>query len=357
MIDDSEANPSDFHLTEDDVDTFFGNGDEKGRQSEDIGASIAAGIEEAVRVIKATAKRGAFDIKGTVIFEDAVLRVKTLKVFNSGKLAFSNMLSFPFIAIAADEVIIDNPQVRAIICRPVGIEFDLQIAEMLKGADGGKAQDGVPGQGTSQRRGVDGGNGYEGPPGGTGGTLNLPPIFLFIKRIRLGTGTKPQSECVELFFDGLPGGRGGKGGRGGNGGIGANGQRSSSGFGFCRSGGGDGGHGGYGGMPGRGGDAGRGGNGAAVFFVAASDPIEMLKFFSVRQEGGVPGEPGFVGQPGRGGRAGEGGQGSVHCHGGQRGHDRFNEYVRRPDDGRGAKSLAGARGDQDYIERDNGDIF
>jgi hypothetical protein len=231
------------------------------------------------------------------------------------------------------------------------------MAVMLKGFDGGKAPDGASGQGTSHRRGNDGGNGFEGIPGGPGATSNLPPVFIFAKRIRLGTGTKPQSECIELFFDGVAGGYGGAGGRGGNGGPAADGQRSSSAAAWCKSGAGAGGNGGYGGMPGKGGDAGKGGGGSAIYFVSAADPIEMLKFFSVRQEGGAAGQPGSVGQPGRGGRRGQGGSGSVHCSGGEPGHDRFGEYIRRPDDGRGAPNVPGTRGDQDYIERDNGDIF
>jgi hypothetical protein len=84
----------------------------------------------------------------------------------------------------------------------------------------------------------------------------------------------------------------------------------------------------------------------------------VLKFFSVRQEGGDPGGVGSPGRPGVGGRNGEGGSGSfTYCNGGKGGIDRRAQWLRHPDGGFGASSGRGRRGDQDYVTRDNTDLF
>lgn len=320
--------------------------------------TLAAALPNVLQEIKAAPLLGAFDVKNEVIFSDRILRTKVLKVFDSSTLVLTGSIIEPFIVIAAQEVVIDNPNVRAVFTRPSATADISEMAKRLRGGDGSPGLGGGDGLYTDQYgHGAPGGNGYEGGAGFPGGTFNLPPVFIFVQDIRLGTGTVPMHECVEMYFDGYRGGFGGIGGKGGPGGRGHEGAQGEEDFWGCTRGGGRGGDGGLGGMPGLSGSAGRGGNGADVFFVAPLAKIDLLKFFSVRQEGGPPGEPGGRGNPGDGGPAGGAGRGTARCGGGKKGTEGFGRSVARPDSGLGATSIKGERGKQDYVVRNNSDLF
>jgi len=320
--------------------------------------TFEAALPNVVQEIKAAPLLGAFDVKNEIVFADRILRTKVLKIFDKSTLVLAGVYSEPFIAIAAQEMIIDNPSVRAVFTRPSSASDITAIANKLRGADGTVGAGGGDGLYTDQHgHGAPGGNGYEGGAGMPGRTFDLPPVFIFVQEIRLGTGTTPLHECVEMYFDGYRGGFGGIGGKGGTGGRGHEGAQGEENFWGCTRGGGRGGDGGMGGMPGLGGSAGRGGNGATVVFVAPLPKIDTLKFFSVRQEGGLPGEPGQRGNPGDGGPAGGAGRGTARCGGGVRGTDGYGRSVARLDSGLGSTNLKGTRGQQDYVVRINTDLF
>jgi len=317
-------------------------------------------LDDIAEEIKKAPLKNSFDVKGPVPFDDGeILRVKTLKLFDKGVLILSrDPIGGGMRVIAAEEIIIDNPKVRCVITRPVGPTFDRYVAAQLKGRDGTKGKAGAHGRGTDQHgRGYDGQSGGEGTAGNSGGTAMLPTVLFFAQNIRLGTGTTPEHEYVSFFLDGPKGGNGGRGGEGGNGGNGAKGSDGSESVVGCVHPGKNGGDGGYGGMPGRGGRAGMGVRGASIYFVGPTAVIDMMKFFSVRQEGGPAGDPGGPGKSGTGGVGGRGGDRTFWCGDGSPGADRTNLSLPRPDTGFGGENVAGRRGDQSYFTRDNSDLF
>ena len=310
-------------------------------------------LNEVLDAIQAAPLQDSLDVLGTIVQNSNVLRVNTLTFYDDAVLVFTDVTS-DFIVIAAQELVIDlnNPNVLAVITRPVGSTADQQFATMLEGANGANGANGAAGVGQTSHRGNDGGAGKNGMPGGNGGTLTLPDIFLFTQQLTLGANTPPNTEVLTFFFNGVLGGNGGKGGNGGEGGAGARGADSSSGVFNCNYSGGDGGTGGPGGQAGRGGNAGNGGDGAWVSFYS---PIgsQLNLTISVQQQGAPAGVSGTAGVVGRGGLGGQGGSGSTWCGGGHGGSSGSTP----PPATAGSPGQPGNRGVFDNEVRDNQDLW
>ena len=226
-------------------------------------------LEEVVAAVRLQPNSGKLDVRGAMGLKEAVLKYDTI-TFDDGALLMLEALAAPFIAIAARELLLDikNPAYRAYISRPVGA-LETAIVLRLKGADGLVGPSG-PAGGTADRIGQPGHPGQLGFDGADARTLNMPPIFFFVQRIKFGQLANPGRQHLFLNFQGFQGGSGGFGGQGGNGGKGGNGENGVSDIWGCREGGGGGGRGGSGGGGGHGGNAAAGGNGGSLYLFAPS---------------------------------------------------------------------------------------
>lgn len=242
-----------------------------------------------IEAIRAAPLEDSLTIDGVVDRTDAVLRTKTLRFEQGGKLnwRFKPEGAEGFIVLAAERLILDSPDALLRLCP----EPDLH------GAAGGAGSEGQAFTFGSQPR-----DGQPGGAGGAGRTYRYPTLYIVLDELAF----TPWA-VLRLEADGLAGGNGGDGGAGGHG---AQGTPGSNGSPFMpiqvlpSTGPTDGGPGGSGGAGGRGGDAGRGGDGATIIYALPESQRVLLAQIKASTAGGAPGVAGQPGAPGEGGPGG-----------------------------------------------------
>lgn len=303
--------------------------------------------------IKAAPLRQSMDFTGQISLTDRITKATRLRFANNARIIVDNVDS-EWLAIVADEIVIEAPTAKALISRPANPDAESDFAKSLAGADGTDKTRAPDGQGfDGNRNGYNGVSGADGDPGADGRTQQLPLLYIMTNQVRWGVheDSAPASAIV-VMYDGVRGGDGGDGGNGGDGGDGHVGADGDSTMFDCRHGPARGGAGGAGGAGGRGGNAGKGGDGGSVILVSPSPLIS--DFFLVRQEPGSPGMPGRGGRSGRGGSGGQGGNPRGNCHGnGPNGAQGLTPVTLGP----GATSPTGKRGVKGFLKRNVGDLL
>ncbi len=309
--------------------------------------------DEVINGIKSSQILQTMDFTGQIALQDQVIKASVIRFANNAKVIISDV-QHPWVAIVADEIIIEDPSSKALISRPAGPVADGDFSRQLAGSDAPDQPRAPDGKGTDgHRNGNPGAAGANGERGEDGGTQQLPLLYIMTNRVRWGKhqDSAPASAIV-IMYDGIEGGDGGDGGNGGYGGNGDVGADGDSDIFNCRHGPARGGDGGAGGVGGRGGNAGKGGDGGSVVLVSPSSLIS--DFFLVRQEPGGQGRPGAGGVSGKGGAGARGGRPRGHCHGnGQPGSPGANQQSL----GAGSRSSSGKRGIKGFVKRNIDDLL
>lgn len=261
----------------------------------------ASTIPPAVLAALAGAERLDIYNIGREVLDTNVIRADKI-VFGSGSIAQIDNYDWPFIILAADEILFADAEGGA---------------QIIRGLSAGARQPDAPPKaagypGNAGRNGKDGNNGTPGRTGLQGlpgQTLSIPDIWIFARRIGAQGTDNPTLTKVNLQFwlDGIKGSEGSRGGEGGDGQNGGDGRKGRANMGICSKGPGDGGNGGRAGTGGEGGTGGAGGDGGDVYFVGPSSVIDVLKYASISNlaaTGGSGGAAGAAGAPGTGGSRG-----------------------------------------------------
>jgi len=264
-----------------------------------------------------------YSVSGHIRFDGQVLKVDELVFQPNSTLEFIGA-DFPFRAIVARRIRFADPQAPAAIVRD----------RTLKAPTGENQSNGI--------------NGEE------GGSLDLPPMYIYAERIEAVGVNGPLGRAqLTIDFRGVPGGQGGRGEDGSTGTRGQNGRQSSSGPLSCNRGAGDGGAGGPGSAGGDGGRGGDGGDGSDIYLISNAAGVDMLSASILRTNGGTGGAGGPAGRGGSGGPGGRGGNGSRHCGGGDIGPT----GPAGPNGNAGARGEVGRAGDVRAIRSDNLPVF
>ena len=202
------------------------------------------------RAIRNTPVIDVFNVSGTVIQEENIVRADVVTFSAGSKLEFQDVEA-PFWAIVTQRLVFQGANIS--IARP---ENPRPIPKPDQADDGDGGHHGS----TGSRHGTDGRDGQPGNPGQKGSTVDLPCLLIVAGNLELTENASPSS--IYLALEGFTGGPGGDGGDGGSGGDGGDGRNASQRNFSCRretGDGGDGGNGGLGGIGGMGGDGGKGG--------------------------------------------------------------------------------------------------
>jgi len=276
---------------------------------------------DVLAAVAAEPARDRFNLAGTIDLKQQIVKAETITINDKGLLVLSGV-HLPWVAFVAKRVLIETPQVKATVTRPIGTQAESAFANALRGAEGAPGSRGADGQGFNQHRhGNSGDPGTDAATGDPGRTQLLPIVYFLAGAVETQDGSPPSQANLRFDLLGVRGGEGGRGGRGGDGGHGHHGDIGRSEFLSCQQAAGTGGRGGDPGRGGRGGTGGTGGSGGTIVFGAPTTTIGHLRYFEVLQEAGPAGGGGKPGSQGTKGIGGDGGAKNKWCDAGRRGDD------------------------------------
>ena len=260
--------------------------------------------------VKSAPNKGVFNVNGTVVVEDEILKCDTI-VFSPNSVLVLNAVSkadVSNVVVIAKKWLFAAPDLTTTITRDPNVDA-LNGAAGTQGARGGDG----PSDDTPGYQGATGGSGV------VGSTKGLARLYLIGESIAQQPGTPVVWLNQHIRISGVSGGDGGQGGRGGDGGNGASGHSGSDSCCDCKRGPGDGGRGGNGGTGGPGASGGTGGNGADLVYAGLGDFIDLMLYSKVYNQGGFGGRGGRGGRGGSGGNGGPRGSNTFYCKGGASG--------------------------------------